>query len=331
MENIKCLIFSHESDIDGLGCVVLAKLAFNDLRYILEHNTTSLEPVVRDFYEVGLLDYYDKIFITDLALEEPTLSVIANSEISKKIQVLDHHQRAINLNLNKYPFTKIVEEDTKKRCATDLFYEYLVNNNYLERTKALDDFVESTRLEDTWTWKEQDDFGNRAHDLAVLLNEIGKKEYINSMTKKLSTEKEFDLTTDEKLKIALNKEETKEYIENKILPNIKYMTDEDNNKFGIVFSKYQYRNEIADYIIEHNNPNNIKYIIIAAMDKGANGQKSYRSIEDNFDVNKIAMKHGGGGHPGAALVNITEEQKKKVKTLKQNESLEYLAKASYNK
>lgn len=331
MENLKCIIFSHESDIDGLGCVVLASLAFKDLRYVLEHNTGSLEPVVRDFYEVGLLDYYDKIFITDLALEEPTLSIIANSEISKKMQVLDHHQRAINLNLNKYPFTKIVEEDTKKRCATDLFYEYLVNNNYLERTKALDDFVELTRLEDTWTWKQEKDFGIKAHDLAILLNEIGKKEYIKSMIEKLKKEKDFDFDIAEKLKIVLNKEETKKYIEEKILPNIKYMIDEDNNKFGIVLSKYQYRNEIADYIIEHNNPNNIKYIIIAAMDKGTNGQKSYRAIEDNFDVNEIAMKHGGGGHPGAAMVNITEEQKKKVKTLSQSDSLEYLAKASYHK
>ena len=45
------------------------------------------------------------------------------------------------------------------------------------------------------------------------------------------------------------------------------------------------------------------------MNKGENGQKSYRQIEDNFDVNDIAMNHGGGGHPGAASVNITEFQK----------------------
>ena len=32
---MKVLIFSHESDIDGLGNIVLAKLAFKDLDYIL--------------------------------------------------------------------------------------------------------------------------------------------------------------------------------------------------------------------------------------------------------------------------------------------------------
>ena len=28
------------------------------------------------------------------------------------------------------------------------------------------------------------------------------------------------------------------------------------------------------------------------------GQKSYRSIDESFDVNEVAVKHGGGGHPG---------------------------------
>ena len=29
----KNIIFSHESDIDGLGCIVLGKLAFQDIDY----------------------------------------------------------------------------------------------------------------------------------------------------------------------------------------------------------------------------------------------------------------------------------------------------------
>ena len=327
----KCLIFSHESDIDGLGCVVLAKLAYNDLRYVLEHNTHSLEPVVCDFFESGLLDYYDKIYITDLALEEPTLTNIAKSKIRKKLKVIDHHQRAINLKLNRYPFTTIIEEDTKKRCATDLFYEYLVNNDLLKRTKALDDFVESTRQEDTWEWKQYKEFGVRAHDLAILFNSIGKKEYINSMYNKLLNNKDFSFTEEEQKIIESKKEITRNYIENKILPRVVYLNDEDNNKYGIVYSKYEYRNEITDYIIEQGNPNKIKYIIIVALDKGVNGQKSYRAVEDNFDVNSIAMKHGGGGHLTAAMVNISEKQKKKIKTLSYEESLKFIANASYKK
>jgi len=324
----KCLIFSHESDIDGLGSVVLARLAFKDVDYVLEHNPQALEPIVREYFESNRLDEYEKIFITDLALEEPALTMIAESNISKKLQVLDHHERAIHLNLNRYPFTTIIEEDTKRRCATELFYEYLVNNKYLTPTKALDDFVEMTRLEDTWTWKQYNDFGISAHDLAILHTIIGKEEYINTMYNKLSNQTIFSFTKEEQDKINKNKEKTKKYIE-ETLPKIEYLIDEENNKFAAGFIDYEYRNEITEYIIENNNPNDIKYIIIIAMEKGKYGQKSYRSVYDDFNVNNVAMRHGGGGHPKAAAVNITNEQKEHIINMSKKDAIIYLVNSSY--
>ena len=66
------------------------------------------------------------------------------------------------------------------------------------------------------------------------------------------------------------------------------------------------------------------------MDKGEFGQKSYRRISEEIDCNKIAMLHGGGGHVGSAAVNITEEQKNKVKKLDRKNALEYIANSSYS-
>ena len=43
----KILLFSHESDIDGLGCVVLAKLAFKNLDYVLLPDIRKLELIFR--------------------------------------------------------------------------------------------------------------------------------------------------------------------------------------------------------------------------------------------------------------------------------------------
>ena len=43
----KVIIFSHESDIDGLGCVVLAKLAFCDVEVVLVPNVEVLEYTFR--------------------------------------------------------------------------------------------------------------------------------------------------------------------------------------------------------------------------------------------------------------------------------------------
>ena len=116
----------------------------------------------------------------------------------------------------------------------------------------------------------------------------------------------------------------------KIMESAEYFIDDDGNKFGIVFAPYEYRNELPEFIIKNKNPESIKYLIIVAMDKGEFGQKSYRKVADSFDVNNVAMKHGGGGHPGAAAVNITKEQKEKSMLLSKKDSLKFLADSSFN-
>ena len=325
----KKIIFSHESDIDGLGCVILAKLAFQDIDYVLAPNIEKLELKFRDYLENQKLDNYDKVFVTDLALYDPSLTKVAESSLKDKVLVFDHHEMAIADNMNRYPFTKIVIKDEKgKRCGTDLFYEYLVSNGYLKSTKAIEQFVELIRLEDTWGWKNAGEFGQSAHDLAILLSSIGIEKFINAMLNVLLSYNEFDLNDDAKEIIKKEKEEYKKTIQ-KLLSETEYFIDEDNNKYGIVFAKYKYRNDLPEYIRDTGNPESIKYLIIVALDKGEFGQKSYRTIADKFDVNEVAMKHGGGGHVEAASVSITKEQREHALALARKEGLEYLSNSNY--
>ena len=114
----------------------------------------------------------------------------------------------------------------------------------------------------------------------------------------------------------------------KYVEETEYLEDDDNNMFGIVIAPYQYRNDIPEYF-RNNNINNIKYFITVALDKEEFGQKSYRSIKKDFDVNDIAMKYNGGGHPAAAAVSITKEQNTKMKALPKRLALEYISKCSY--
>ncbi len=328
----KTIIFSHDSDIDGLGCVVLSKLAFDNLDYVVVTNVEKLETVFRSYLESSKLDKYDNIYITDLALYDPSLTMVATSSLRDKVLVFDHHKRAIESNMNRYNFTTIIEEDEKgKRCATDLFYEYLIKNKLLSQNESLNEFVELIRLEDTWQWKQKGDFGVKAHDLAILFNTIGIEDFISSMTTKLSKSTNSFSYSDEELEIIKNKKIAYEKKLTEIMSKAEYFNDENNNKFGIVFSEYEYRNELAEYVQNHHNPESIKYLIIVAIDKGENGQKSYRSIDETFDVNQVAMNHGGGGHVGAATVNITKEQKAKALTLNRKASLKYLANSKYTK
>ena len=324
------LILSHESDIDGLGSIILGKLAFEQFDYELFPNPEALEIAFSKYLEQGVINKYDKIFITDLALYDPALTKVANSEFYQKVLIFDHHKKAIDEKLDRYVFSKIVESDEKgKKCGTLLFYEYLLQNNLIIPNKGLAEFVELVRLEDTWEWKKAKDKGNKAHDLAILFNSLGVEDFIDHITLKLlNTNSSFEFNDEEKNFIKNKKEEYEKNLEY-LMSKAEYFIDEYENKFGIVFADYEYRNELAEYVKRINNPYNIEYLIIVAMNKGKFGQKSYRSINTKFDVNKIASFHGGGGHPNAASVNITEEQKSIALVLIKKEGLKYLANCSY--
>lgn len=329
--NEKIIIFSHESDIDGLGCIVLGKLAFKEIDHVLVPNVEKLELSFREYVESGDFDQYSRIYVTDLALYDPSLTMVAESPLKDKVKVFDHHKRAIDDQMNRYSFTKIVEEDEKgKRCGTELFCEYLDENHLINKNKAIDEFVELTRLEDTWEWKKSGDIGEKAHNLAVLLNAIGIENYLSRMTSKLLNNSAFFEFDEQEIAWIQSKKDEYDRKLKSIIETAEYFLDENADKYGIVFADYEYRNELAEYIKRNNNPEQIKYFIMVAMDKGEFGQKSYRSIEEGFDVNAVAMMHGGGGHPGAASVNITEEQKSKALRLTKREGLKYLADCKYS-
>ena len=329
---MKVLIFSHESDIDGLGNIVLAKLAFKDLDYILCPGFKELKNKFSECLSNESLIPYDRIYITDLALLPPTLtSLNENDTLNKKVLIFDHHTGSLDEGCGKYEFETITELDEQgnKTCGTKLFYEHLLKEGYLNRTDILDEFVELTRLEDTWEWKQKGDFGIKAHDLAILFNSINnREEYVSRMITKINNDKTIEFN-EEELTIIQNKKAEYEKVLKDILDTSKILIDENNNKYCAVFAKYEYRNELAEYIAKIGNPNQVKYLIIIALDKGAYGQKSYRSIIKGTDVNEIAISHGGGGHPESASVIITKSQREHANTLEKDEALTYLINSSY--
>ena len=204
-----------------------------------------------------------------------------------------------------------------------------MKNNLINVTSALKEFVELTRLEDTWEWKNTQEKGQKAHNLAILFNALGREKYLFLMVSKLKNNPNSFLFDKEECKLINNKKA--EYEKNllNLISIMEVFIDENNIRFGALFANYEYRNELAEYIRKIGNPEKIKYLIIVAMDKGLYGQKSYRSIEDNFDVNKIASEHGGGGHPQSASVSIKKEQKEISSTLNKKEALLYLVKCNY--
>lgn len=312
---MKVLLFTHKSDIDGMGNAVLAKLAFDDVDYVL-CETFNLQNEISKFYDDGTIYNYDMIFVTDLWLEEPMLSKIANNQqLINRFFVFDHHKSALEGNFNKYPFTTIRISDSRGLCSgTSLFYEYLVSNSFIDSNcNAIYDFVELTRKYDTWEWKTKYN-DEMPHELTLLFDSVGCDGYIELMFQKLNEGnlKEFSFNELEKMLIKNKINQVQEKLSNyskKI-----YYEEILGLKAGIVFIDYEYRNDLAEYFRQ--NGFDMDFAMLVALDYGT---ISYRNVKDDVNVRLIAEAMGGKGHDKAASSPINEAQKKeliKVLTMK---------------
>ena len=203
---MKRLIFTHVADIDGMGGAILSKLAFDNIDIIYCKNPSDLNNKLLEIYETKNLYNYDLIYISDLSPSRDLLErLLSDSKLSDKIYLFDHHETAFEAGLNDFDNCTVrVKDDKGISCATQIYYEFLIKNNYLVQSDILDQFVELVRLEDTYEYKKY----NRedAHDLAILFNAIGKDEYIDRMINKINYNDNFSFD-DYELEMINNKKE----------------------------------------------------------------------------------------------------------------------------
>lgn len=303
---MKVLLFTHKNDIDGMGNAILSKLAFDEVDYEL-CGTFDLVSKVNEYIDNGKIYQYDRIFITDLCLDEVTLFRIFNdNNIKNKIQIIDHHKTYDNEKYLKYPFVKVVLKNDKGLCCgTSLFYEYLINNNLLEKNDVTSEFVELTRQHDTWEWKNIY-HNEKARDLAILFDSLGTEGYINFMYNKLKEERVFEFNNIEKLLISNKKiviyDVIREYMKNIYCREILGL------KTAIIFINYEFRNEIAEYIKEHNDMD-FDITMMISLDRKV---VSYRCAKKGVSVREVAEYFGGKGHDVAATNPITEVHNEEI-------------------
>lgn len=309
---MKVLLFTHKSDIDGMGNAVLAKLSFDEVDYVL-CETFNLQNEVAKYYGSGSIYGYDKVFVTDLWLEEPMLSKVANDEkLKNKFFVFDHHKTALESNSNNYPFTTIRISDEHGLCSgTSLFYEYLVNNGLIDSNiHKIGEFSELTRRYDTWEWKTKYN-DETSHELSLLFDSAGCDGYIKLMFEKLSNpvDEKFQFSKLERMLIDNKINQIQEKLSN-YAQKVNYK-EVLGLKAGIVFIDYEYRNDLAEYFKQENF--DMDFAMLIALDYGT---ISYRSVRDDVNVRLIAEAMGGKGHDKAASSPISESQKKElIKTL----------------
>ena len=303
---MKVLLFTHKNDIDGMGNAILAQLAFKEVDYEL-CGTFDLTSSVESYFEGEKIYQYDRIYVTDLCLEDPVLSKVAmDSKLEGKVLVFDHHKTFTDPKYTSHKFVTVKIEDEKGLCCgTSLFYKHLVSEGLIDKdNKCISEFVELTRQHDTWEWRNI--YNNeKSRELSILFEALGYDGYISLMTEKLRKEDIFEFDSMERILIDNRKKQIAlkcEYYKDKII-----YREILGMKTGIVFITYEYRNELAEYFRE--NKFDMDFTMMIALYPGV---VAYRSVREGKAVRPVAELFGGKGYDKAATNPITDEMISKI-------------------
>lgn len=285
---MKRLIISHIADPDGVTPIILSKLVFEEIDYILSENKDVNDNVKNN------LDKYDFIYVVDLNISEELADFIEEN-YKDKIMIIDHHLSCNNMN--KYSFIEVNAEG--KESGTSLYYKYLLNNynNDLLNRESTEMLVEYVRTMDIYDFSKTSK--EEAEKLEMIFKIYGKDRFIDKFYNVIINDLELYSKEDLNL-VELEKERIKRYIEEKDFMEISL----DNKRVGVVFAE-RYISELGNYLI--NKYDYLDYIVLINMDK----KISYRG-NGKVDLSVIAKKFGGGGHVNAAGNCLPSDLKEKV-------------------
>ena len=288
------------NDLDGVGCGILAKLAFGQDVKVRYNSVASLNREIEFFLENDSKETF--LFITDLSPNEENVNRL-NEYYEKhgNIQLIDHHKSALHLNDCKWGHVVVEDSAGKLTSATSLFYEYLISMDFLEAKDALSEFVELVRQYDTWEWEKNEN--QKAHSLNSLFYLVSIDEFEETMIERLSSLEHFDFDDFEKRLLQMEDDKIERYIRRKKREIVQAKVR--NQYAGVVYAEL-YHSELGNELGKEYA--HLDYIVILNM----GGKRiSYRTIHDNIDVSEIAGHYGGGGHQKASGSMLTDEAYKR--------------------
>jgi oligoribonuclease NrnB/cAMP/cGMP phosphodiesterase (DHH superfamily) len=287
-------LFTH-TDLDGIGCAVLAKIAFCGVS-VSYCNYDDINEEVSKF--IAEKNNFDMCHITDISITDELAKTI-NEEFDN-FYLLDHHPTALYLNKYNYCTVKIEDEETQiKTSGTELYYKWLVENGYLRKTSVLDRFVELVKNYDTWRWSILGDEGVICKQVNDLLYLYGRDKFITWCISEIHDGVFPRLYTADELVLKIKQKEIDDYVEAK--DKQLFIDDLCGRTCGFVFAE-KYPSELGNRLCKMHPE--IDFVAIINMD----GIVSYRAVKDDIDLGKdIAQIFGGGGHPKAAGSQFSKE------------------------
>jgi oligoribonuclease NrnB/cAMP/cGMP phosphodiesterase (DHH superfamily) len=295
-------LLSH-TDLDGVGCGILAKLAFGDQIKIRYNSIASLNREVEWFLENEERNTH--LFITDLSVNEENEKRLEEFyQTGGKVQLLDHHKTA--LHFNGYEWGHVVVEDNEGNLTsgTSLFYEYLIESELIQTSNAVDEFVELVRQYDTWEWEKNNN--QEAHRLNALFFLLSIDEFEEKMVNRLQNSDHFFFDEFEQKILDMEEDKVERYIRRKRRELVQ--TSIGDYLAGIVYAE-SYHSELGNELGKE-----YPHLDYIAMLNMGGKRISLRTIHDHVDVSEVAGHYGGGGHAKAAGCSLTNEAYKEFVT-----------------
>lgn len=291
-------LFTH-TDLDGVGCAILAKLAFG--------NEVDIEYCDYDNINENVMNYLNHdddslsyIYITDIRVNEEVAELL---DKRGGVVLLDHHPTA--LGLNKYSWCKVLVEDLSgiKTSGTKMFYHWLGMNGCLsddlETNESLSRFAELVRNYDTWRWSELGEEGIICKQVNDLLYLYGRDKFITWCISQIHDNVFPRLYASDELILSIKQKEIDDYVEEK---NEQLITTPMCGRVcGFVFAE-KYFSELGNRLCRMHPE--IDFVAMIDM----SGAVSYRTVKEDIDLGKdVAQLFGGGGHPKAAGSEFSKE------------------------
>lgn len=302
-----------DSDLDGVGCGILASIYLPEcyIRYCTISTFNEYFYSVMDNAEE--INKYDKVFITDLSIDDKAASRIDDYNKAcgfNKIELIDHHKTTERLNAYDWAHVSInctLRDTVVQASGTRLFWDHLIEvyddvimRKSVKTVCKTHRFVDLVRQYDTFEWKTASGDA-KAADLNYLLTVYDRVEFINNMCVALLDDDVDSIISHDDLSVLkCIKLQKSKYFKEK-MKRLHFTKYKDYN-VAVAFVE-QYVSEFGNYVCDQLF-DDIDFIAMIIIDKEL---VSLRSTKDNVDVSAIAEEFGGGGHFHAAGFQITNK------------------------
>ena len=296
------------TDLDGVSCAVLAKLAWGEnVDITFCRNPADVTKTLLKMYEKEAWKEYNLIYVTDLSFDANILQEC--KKFKNILRLFDHHETAVEPFRPYFKWATVeVECNGRLTCGTELFYQYLFDKKLVGNREF---FVEQVRLFDTWDWYRGT--SNLPRYLSNVVLKLGLQYFLRTFAERLKYRDVNELTIfnqyERDILLFDEERETKDvsaFLKQVYICDVEsgdICPDEMEFKVGVIFNGSYYSSILGNDMCRDLG------VDIAFMVNLNRGRVEVRTARDDIDLGQMMqLFYNGGGHQKAAggVLDITE-------------------------